>query len=144
MTALHDLYQKSILEHYKKPRNYHVMESPNRHAEGFNPLCGDKIEIFAIVENQIIRDISFAGTGCAISIASASLLTESLKGKAESDAYILFDGFHRLVTDSSLQESDHAALGELAIFFGVREYPGRVQCATLAWITMRRALQNYI
>lgn len=142
MAGLKDLYQEAILDHYRKPRNFREPDCSNRRAEGFNPLCGDKLTVFLLVENGIIRDIGFAGTGCAISIASASMMTESLKGKTEAEARAVFELFHRLVTNHSGVPADPGVLGKLAVFSGVREYPVRVKCATLAWHTMRAALEG--
>jgi nitrogen fixation NifU-like protein len=142
MADLRDLYQEVILDHHRKPRNFHKIEHANRQADGFNPLCGDKLSVYMQVENGVIRDIGFVGTGCAISTASASMMTESLKGKTEAEAEAIFERFHQLVTDHSEPQPDPAALGKLAVFSGVREYPVRVKCATLAWHTMRAALEG--
>ncbi len=142
MSDLRDLYQEVILDHHKKPRNFHKIEHANRRAEGYNPLCGDKLSVYIQLENGIVKDISFVGTGCAISTASASMMTESLKGKSESEAKEAFEKFHQLVTNHSDSPPDAAAMGKLAVFSGVREYPVRVKCATLAWHTMRAALDQ--
>lgn len=138
MSELADLYQEVILDHNKKPRNYRRLDDANRQAEGFNPLCGDQITLFVKVEDGVIRDIGFQGSGCAISKASASLMTSALKGKSEREAEELFGRFHDLVTADG--PTDPETLGKLAVFSGVREFPARVKCASLAWHTLRAAL----
>ena len=140
MSELDDLYQEVILDHNKKPRNFRRLEDANRTAEGFNPLCGDQITVYLVVQDGLIRDIAFQGSGCAISKASASLMTSSLKGKSEREAEALFGRFHDLVTSDAPADSD--ALGKLAVFSGVREFPARVKCASLCWHTLRAALQH--
>ena len=142
MADLRDLYQEVILDHHKKPRNFHKIEQANRQADGFNPLCGDKLSVYMQIENGVIRDIGFVGAGCAISTASASMMTESLKGKTEGEAKAIFERFHQLVTNHSEPQPDPASMGKLAVFSGVREYPVRVKCATLAWHTMRAAMEE--
>ncbi len=142
MADLRDLYQEVILDHHKKPRNFHKLEHANRQADGYNPLCGDKLSVFVQIENGIVIDIGFVGGGCAISTASASMMTESLKGKTEAEAKAIFERFCQLVTDHSETQPDPAMLGKLGVFSGVREYPVRVKCATLAWHTMRAALDG--
>ncbi len=138
-TELRDLYQQVIVDHSKRPRNFREMEEPTRRVEGFNPLCGDKVTIFLKVEGDVVKDVSFKGAGCAISTASASLLTEALKGKSLKDAEALFESFHQLVT--GLQPSQAGPpLGKLEVFSGVCDYPTRVKCATLAWHTLDAAL----
>ncbi len=138
MSELQDLYQEVILEHSKHPRNFRVMESANRKAEGFNPLCGDHYTIFVDVADDAIRDLSFQGSGCAISKASASMMSQALKDKTTAEAEDLFDKFHRIITG---QETDTAdSLGKLTVFAGVAAFPTRVKCATLAWHTLRAAL----
>ena len=134
-----DLYQETILDHSKRPRNFHVMADANRHAEGYNPLCGDKLRLYLRVENDIVQDASFEGSGCAISTASASLMTESLKGKTREEALKLLDKFHDLLTTDAAAGKD---LGKLVVFCGVRDYPARVKCATLAWHTLKSALND--
>jgi nitrogen fixation NifU-like protein len=134
-----DLYQETILDHSKRPRNCHPMSDANRKAEGFNPLCGDKLKLFLKVENDIVKDVSFVGSGCAISTASASLMTESLKGKTRDQALKLLDRFHDLLTTDTPVTQE---LGKLVVFCGVRDYPARVKCATLAWHTLKSALNN--
>lgn len=142
MPDLRELYQQVILDHHKKPRNFRKLERANKQADGYNPLCGDKVSIYLEVEGGIIRDASFVGTGCAISTASASMMTECLKGKSLSEAELLFDRFHKLVTGEGSADFDASALGKLAVFSGVREYPVRVKCASLAWHTMHAALEG--
>jgi nitrogen fixation NifU-like protein len=142
MSDLRDLYQEVILDHHKKPRNFHKLEGANHRAEGFNPLCGDKISLFLKIENGVVSDVGFVGSGCAISTASASMMTESLKGKTEAQVTALFDRFHNLVTGKTPSDADPAGLGKLAVFAGVRNYPMRVKCATLCWHTLRAALED--
>jgi len=136
---IHDLYQEIILDHSKRPRNCHAMDDANRKAEGYNPLCGDKLKLFLKVENDVVTDASFEGSGCAISTASASLMTESLKGKSREEAMKLLDKFHELLTTDTPISND---LGKLVVFCGVRDYPARVKCATLAWHTLKSALSG--
>ena len=140
MSELTDLYQEVILDHNKKPRNFQKLADANRSAEGFNPLCGDQLQLYVKVEDGMIRDIGFQGSGCAISKASASLMTSILKGKSEKEADEIFERFHRLVTKD--EAVDPEALGKLAVFSGVREFPARVKCASLAWHTLRAALEG--
>src|SRR6059058_1189476 len=132
-----ELYQEIILDHSKRPRNCHSMDDANRKAEGYNPLCGDKLKLFLKMEGDIVKDVSFVGTGCAISTASASLMTESLKGKTREEAMKMLDKFHELLTTDTAVTQD---LGKLVVFCGVRDYPARVKCATLAWHTLKSAL----
>jgi nitrogen fixation NifU-like protein len=140
-TEIKDLYQQVIVDHSKRPRNFRPLENADRKVEGYNPLCGDKITIYVKLENGVVKDISFEGSGCAISTASASLLTESLKGKSLADAEALFESFHKLVT--GLQPAHESPrLGKLAVFSGVCDYPTRVKCATLAWHTLHAALRG--
>ena len=134
-----DLYQEIILDHSKHPRNCHAMGDATRKAEGYNPLCGDKLKLFLKVEGDIVKDASFVGTGCAISTASASLMTESMKGKTREEALKLLDKFHDLLTTDTPVTKD---LGKLVVFCGVRDYPARVKCATLAWHTLKSALNG--
>jgi nitrogen fixation NifU-like protein len=136
---LRDLYQEVILEHSKKPRNYGVLPSANHKAEGFNPLCGDHYTIFVNLQGGAISEIAFQGAGCAISKASASMMTQALKGKSTEEAEAVFTRFHELVTGNS---GDTDALGKLAVFAGVSEFPLRVKCATLAWHAVRAALRG--
>lgn len=134
-----DLYQEVILDHGRKPRNFGRVEHPSATAEGFNPLCGDRLTVQVTFDNDRITDVHFIGAGCAISTASASLMTESLKGKTRQEAEQMFQRFHDLLTTDKPESTE---LGKLAVFSGVREYPARVKCATLAWHTVRAALQN--
>jgi nitrogen fixation NifU-like protein len=142
MSDLRDLYQEVILDHQKKPRNFRVLESADRDAEGFNPLCGDKIHLFVKMENGVIKEVGFQGTGCAISTASASMMTESVKGKTPAEAEALFKTFQDLVTSEPHKNVDAPDLGKLEVFSGVREFPVRVKCATLPWHTLRAALKG--
>ena len=134
-----ELYQELIIDHSRRPRNHHSMEDANRKAEGYNPLCGDKLKLYLKLEDDVVKDASFVGSGCAISTASASLMTESLKGKTKDQALKLLDKFHELLTTDTPVSRE---LGKLVVFCGVREYPARVKCATLAWHTLRSALDN--
>ncbi len=140
MDDLRELYQEVILDHNKNPKNYGKLACANHTSEGYNPLCGDHINLYLQVEDGRIRDVSFEGSGCAISKASASLMTAELKGKSVVDAKHLFEKFQHLVTSSNAAEPDLDGLGKLAIFAGVREFPLRVKCASLAWHTMSAAL----
>jgi len=132
-----ELYQEIILDHSKRPRNCHAMDDANRKAEGYNPLCGDKLKLFLKMDGDIVADASFEGSGCAISTASASLMTESLKGKTRQEALDLLEKFHELLTTDTPVRQE---LGKLVVFCGVRDYPARVKCATLAWHTLKSAL----
>ena len=138
---LRDLYQEVIFDHNRSPRNFRVMQDANREVEGFNPLCGDRLTLFLKVEDGTISDASFQGSGCAISTASVSLMTEIVKGKTEQEAMELFENFHKMTT-GKVQEISLEAVGKLAVLAGVREYPARVKCATLAWHTLDAALKN--
>ena len=140
MSDLRELYQTVILDHNKNPRNFRTPESANRSARGDNPLCGDKITVHATVEGDRVEDVAFEGSGCAISTASASLMTQAVKGLSLDEAEKLFRSFHTLVTTEPGESDDPAGLGKLAVFSGVREFPIRVKCATLAWHTLRAAL----
>lgn len=139
MSDLRDLYQEVILDHYKRPRNFGTLPAANREAEGFNPLCGDQITIYLQMEGDVVQDIRFQGSGCAISTASASLMTEVLKGKTLEEAQTLFERFHGLLTGT---EPEGGLDGKLAVLSGVREFPVRVKCATLAWHTLQAALKD--
>jgi nitrogen fixation NifU-like protein len=132
-----DLYQQVIVDHSKRPRNFRTLEGADRKVEGYNPLCGDRVTIYVKMDGEVVKDISFQGAGCAISTASASLLTESLKGKTLAQAEALFRSFHDLVTGL---HPETGPLGKLAVFSGVCDYPTRVKCATLPWHTLRAAL----
>ena len=142
LTDLHDLYQEVIVDHSRRPRNFKGLEGATGDAEGYNPLCGDRVRIYVKLENDRVRDISFEGSGCAISTASASILTESLKGKSRAEAETLFEKFHQLVTEGDRGGVPAAELGKLAVFSGVSKYPVRVKCATLAWHTLRAAMRG--
>ena len=137
---VHDLYQETILDHSKRPRNFHPMEDANRQADGYNPLCGDKLKLFLRMDGDIVRDASFVGAGCAISTSSASLMTESVKGKTIEEATALFERFQRMITGSG--DSPTESLGKLTVLAGVRQFPVRVKCATLAWHTLRSAVAD--
>lgn len=139
MSELNDLYRELIIDHSKRPRNFARLADPKRTAQGYNPLCGDRITLDLKVENNQIEQIGFQGSGCAISTASASLMSESVKGKTLEEAEALMNKFHSLITTDKPAEAD---LGKLAVFSGVREFPARVKCATLAWHTLRAALQE--
>ena len=141
MSDLSDLYQEVILDHNKRPRNFRALEAANHAAEGFNPLCGDRLHLYLRVEDGVIADVGFQGSGCAISKASASLMTESLKGKSRAEALKLLDKFHDLLTTDTPVTKD---LGKLVVFCGVRDYPSRVKCATLAWHTLKSALTEVV
>jgi nitrogen fixation NifU-like protein len=140
MSDLRELYQEVILDHHKKPRNFRRPAEANRSAVGYNPLCGDKVTVYLQLEDGRVKDIGFQGSGCAISTASASLMTESVKGKTPAEAEALFHRFQDLVRGEA--PADGPGLGKLAVFAGVREFPVRVKCATLAWHTLRSALQG--
>jgi nitrogen fixation NifU-like protein len=140
MSDLRELYQEVILDHNRRPRNFHVLEGANRTAEGYNPLCGDRLTLYLQVDGDVITNAGFQGSGCAISKASASLMTDSLKGKRLEDATRLFDQFHRMITTPPDIAPDTDDLGKLAVFSGVREYPARIKCASLAWHTLKAAM----
>jgi nitrogen fixation protein NifU and related proteins len=142
MSELSELYQQVILDHNKKPRNFHKLETANRSAEGYNPLCGDQLTVYLELEDEVVKDVSFVGQGCAISKAAASMMTQSIKGKSKQDAELLFDEFHRMVTGELDEEATPNQLGRLTIFSGVRDFPARVKCASLSWHTMRAALHG--
>ena len=140
MSDLTDLYQEVILDHNRRPRNFRRIETPSHHAEGFNPLCGDKLSLTMQVDGDTIADVAFEGSGCAISKASASLMTDAVRGKSVEEARSLFDRFHRMVTtppDAPVED-----MGKLAVFAGVRQFPVRVKCASLAWHTLKAALDR--
>ncbi len=142
MSALRELYQEVILDHNKNPRNFHRMIQPDRKVDGYNPLCGDHYTIFLKMDGDKIADISFDGGGCAISKASASVMSSIVKGKTKKEAEELFQQFHKLVTGEIDPGKDIASLGKLAAFSGVSEFPARVKCASLAWHTLHAALQT--
>ena len=140
MSELSELYQQVILDHNKKPRNFRRMEEANRHAEGYNPLCGDQLTVYLKLEDDRVEEVSFEGSGCAISKAAASMMTQSVKGKTRAEAEALFSEFHGMVMGELDEEKTANNLGRLKIFAGVRDYPARVKCATLSWHTLRAAL----
>jgi nitrogen fixation protein NifU and related proteins len=142
MSDLRDLYQDVILEHSKTPRNFRVQPTADHRAEGFNPLCGDRFTIYVTLEGDAIKDVSFQGAGCAISKASASMMTQSVKGKTVSEAEQIFERFHEMVTGHAQGSAEESGLGKLAVFSGVSEFPVRVKCATLAWHTLHAALEG--
>jgi nitrogen fixation NifU-like protein len=141
MTDLRELYQQVILDHNKTPRNFRELSNPTSRVEGFNPLCGDHYTVYLQVDGDTIKDVSFTGSGCAISKASASVMSSTVKGKSKEEAGRLFQTFHKLVTGDK-SSLDAADLGRLAAFSGVSEFPARVKCATLAWHTLRTALEG--
>jgi nitrogen fixation protein NifU and related proteins len=142
VSDLRELYQELILDHTKKPRNFGELPGANRRAEGYNPLCGDRATVFVRLEGDKVVDVRFQGAGCSISTASASMMTESIKGKTRAEAEKLFDRFHQLITSDPTRAAQNAApeLGKLAVFSGVCEFPVRVKCASLAWHTLKAAL----
>ena len=140
-TDLGDLYRQVIVDHSKRPRNFRILDDATRKVEGHNPLCGDNLTLYLKLDGDVVKDVSFMGSGCAISTASASLLTESMKGKTLAEAEELFESFHDLVTGLE-PPTEGAKLGKLAVFSGVCDYPTRVKCATLAWHTLRAALKG--
>jgi len=142
MSELSELYQQVILDHNKKPRNFHKLENANRAAEGYNPLCGDHLNVYLYVEDDQVKDVTFEGSGCAISKASASMMTQAVKGKTRTEAETLFNEFHRMATGELDEENELNHLGKLTIFAGVRDFPARVKCATLSWHTMHAALNE--
>jgi nitrogen fixation protein NifU and related proteins len=142
MSELSDLYQEVILEHNKNPRNFREIENADKVAEGHNPLCGDQLSLYVSMENDTLKDVAFKGSGCAISKASASMMTQVVKGKTREEAEVLFDEFHRMVTGKLDVEEDENKLGKLKIFAGVLEFPARVKCASLSWHTLHAALNN--
>ena len=143
MDDLRELYQATILDHNKKPRNFRVLEDASHEADGHNPLCGDQLTLYARVDDEgRVEQVTFQGSGCAISKASASLMTDFVKGKSIDEIHELFDRFHDLVTSSPSEEAKTEGLGKLAVFAGVREYPMRVKCATLSWHALRAALEE--
>jgi nitrogen fixation NifU-like protein len=142
MSDLRELYQSVILDHNKKPRNYGEPDGANHSAEGHNPLCGDHLTVHLAIEGNRVAKVGFEGDGCAISRASASLMTGAIEGKSTEEVEALFEAFHELLTSDPTIEADASGLGKLAVFSGVREFPLRVKCATLAWHTMRSALER--
>jgi len=140
MNELHDLYQEILLDHYKRPRNFGPLAGADGDAEGHNPLCGDRVHVHVKLDGDRLGEVRFEGSGCAISTASASMMTEAVRGKTRADAEALYERFHDVVTGAAA--ADDEALGELAALAGVREFPMRVKCATLAWHTLRAALEG--
>ena len=141
MSNLNELYQEILLEHNNKPRNFRKLEDANRQADGYNPLCGDRITLYLKVEEDVIIDVAFQGVGCAISRASASMLTQSVKGQTLDKAEEIFDGFHTMITEPEA-EVDYDALGDLEMLSGVSAFPTRIKCAILAWHTLHAALEG--
>ena len=142
MPEVRDLYQELIVEHSRKPRNFGKLEGAELTATGYNPLCGDKVTVYLTLDGDRVQDIRWEGSGCAISTASASLMTERSKSKPRAETDALFEIFHKLVTGGEVGEEETAQLGKLAVFSGVKEFPVRVKCATLAWHTLRAALEG--
>jgi nitrogen fixation NifU-like protein len=142
MSELNDLYQEVILDHNKNPRNFREIENASRQADGNNPLCGDALRVYVELEDDKVKDVAFKGSGCAISKASASMMTQVIKGKTKEEAETLFDEFHRMVLGELNEEEDENHLGKLKIFASVREFPARVKCASLSWHTLNAALHG--
>lgn len=142
MSELNDLYQEVILEHNKSPRNFREIENADRQADGNNPLCGDALRVYVEIDGDTIKDVAFKGSGCAISKASASMMTQAVKGKSREEAEVLFNEFVEMVTGSLDAEQKENHLGKLKIFAGVLEFPARVKCASLSWHTLHAALNN--
>jgi nitrogen fixation NifU-like protein len=142
MSELSELYQQVILDHNKKPRNFRKLENANHTAEGYNPLCGDQLTIYLDLENDLVKEVGFEGSGCAISKAAASMMTQAVKGKSKEQAEHLFHEFHSMVTGELNEETEENSLGHLKIFAGVRDFPVRVKCATLPWHTLHAALNK--
>jgi nitrogen fixation NifU-like protein len=142
VSEFQDLYQQVILDHNQRPRNFHALEGKVRRSEGHNPLCGDRLTLYLDVQDGRVRDVAFVGAGCAISKASASMMTEAVKGRTREEAEALFQVFHGLLTGDQAVSPDDPRLGKLVVFAGVRDYPVRVKCATLAWHTLRAALED--
>jgi nitrogen fixation NifU-like protein len=140
MSELTDLYQEVILDHNRRPHNFRAIESPSARQEGYNPLCGDRLTLYLTLDGDVITDAAFQGSGCAISKASASLMTDAVKGKTVAQARVLFDQFHEMITSNP--ETPPADLGKLSVFSGVREFPTRIKCASLAWHTMKAAVAH--
>lgn len=142
MSELSDLYQEVILEHNKNPRNFREIADADQYADGKNPLCGDALRVYVAFDGDKISDVAFKGSGCAISKASASMMTQAVKGKTKHEAEVIFDEFHRMVTGELDIETDENDLGKLKIFSGVLEFPARVKCASLSWHTLNAALHG--
>ncbi len=144
MSELNDLYQEVILDHNKNPRNFREIETATQTADGKNPLCGDALRVYIEIEDDKVKDVAFKGSGCAISKASASMMTQTVKGKTKDEAEILFNEFHKMVTGELDVETDENQLGKLKIFAGVLEFPARVKCASLSWHTLQAALNDEV
>lgn len=142
MSELNDLYQEVILDHNKNPRNFREIENADKTADGNNPLCGDALRVYVSMENDTVKDVAFKGSGCAISKASASMMTQVVKGKSKGEAEVIFNEFHKMVTGELDVETDENNLGKLKIFAGVLEFPARVKCASLSWHTLHAALND--
>ena len=139
MDELRELYQQLILDHNKSPRNFHIMDEPCESTEGYNPLCGDKLTLYVKIENDLVSDISFVGSGCAISKASASIMTEEIKGKPVNEAKIIFENFRDMITTGKVNKEE---LGKLEVLSGVYKFPSRVKCAILSWHTLKNILDD--
>lgn len=144
MSELNELYQDTILDHNKNPRNFRDIEDADKTADGRNPLCGDALRVYVKMENDVVSDVAFKGSGCAISKASASMMTQAVKGKNREEAEQLFDEFHKMVTGELDIETDDNNLGKLRVFAGVLEFPARVKCASLSWHTLNAALNDEV
>ena len=142
MSELSELYQQVILDHNKKPRNFRKLETANHTAEGYNPLCGDQLTVYLNLEDDLVKEVGFEGSGCAISKAAASMMTQAVKGKSKEQAESLFKEFHSMVTGELDEETEENSLGNLKIFAGVREFPVRVKCATLAWHVLEESMSK--
>jgi nitrogen fixation NifU-like protein len=142
MSELNELYQETILEHNKNPRNFREIEGADKEAGGNNPLCGDALRVYVKMDGDTVADVAFKGSGCAISKASASMMTQAVRGKSREDADVLFDEFHKMVTGGLDVETEDNHLGRLKIFAGVLEFPARVKCASLSWHTLHAALHD--
>src|SRR5688572_23910295 len=143
LSDLDDLYQQVILDHGRKPRNFHALDDATGKAEGFNPLCGDRVTVYLRRDNGHIADAAFTGKGCAICTASASMMTQVVKGKSIDEVHAIFEGFHHVLTADASTTQQAEALGKLAVFGGVKKYPVRVKCATLPWHTLKAAIENH-
>ena len=142
MSELDELYQEIVMDHNRKPRNFRRLDGANHMADGFNPFCGDEVKLFLIIENETVKDVSFQGSGCAISRASVSMMTDAIKGKTVEEAEHLFDLFQGLLTSAEEETIDTSSLGDLEVLAGVSEFPTRVKCATLSWHTLRGAIRG--
>jgi len=142
MSELDELYQEIVMDHNRKPRNFRRLDGANHMADGFNPFCGDEVKLFLIIENETVKDVSFQGSGCAISRASVSMMTDAIKGKTVEETEHLFDLFQGLLTSGEEETIDTSSLGDLEVLAGVSEFPTRVKCATLSWHTLRGAIRG--